>query len=67
MQMDPNRRLVLERGLKSIGSLGVLVVLLTESELVGANTSAKLIGVRIWPSDDYTRICLLYTSPSPRD
>jgi len=36
----------------------VLVVLLTESELVGANTSAKLIGVRIWPSDDYTRITL---------
>jgi N-acetylmuramoyl-L-alanine amidase len=57
MQMDPKRRLVLEHGLKSMGSLGVLVVLLTESELVvGANTSAKLIGVRIWPSDDYTRI-----------
>jgi len=58
MQMDPKRRLVLEHGLKSMGSLGVLVVLLTESELVGANTSAKLIGVRIWPSDDYTRITL---------
>ncbi len=57
MQMDSKRRLVLEHGLKSMGSLGVLVVLLTESELVvGANTSAKLIGVRIWPSDDYTRI-----------
>ncbi len=56
--MDPKRRLVLEHGLKSMGSLGVLVVLLTESELVGANTSAKLIGVRIWPSDDYTRITL---------
>jgi len=58
MQMDRKRRLVLEHGLKSMGSLGVLVVLLTESELVGANTSAKLIGVRIWPSDDYTRITL---------
>jgi N-acetylmuramoyl-L-alanine amidase len=58
MQMDPKRRLVLEHGLKSMGSLGMLVVLLTESELVGANTSAKLIGVRIWPSDDYTRITL---------
>ncbi len=58
MQIDPKRRLVLEHGLKSMGSLGVLLVLLTESELVGANTSAKLIGVRIWPSDDYTRITL---------
>ncbi len=58
MQMDRKRRLVLEHGLKSMGSLGVLVLLLTESELVGANTSAKLIGVRIWPSDDYTRITL---------
>ena len=56
--MDPKRRLVLEHGLKLMGSLGVLVVLLTESELVGANTSAKLIGVRIWPSEDYTRITL---------
>jgi N-acetylmuramoyl-L-alanine amidase len=56
--MDPKRRLVLEHGLKSMGSLGVLVLLLTESELVGANTSAKLIGVRIWPSEDYTRITL---------
>ena len=58
MQMDLKRRLVLENGLKSMGSLGVLAILLTESELVGANTSAKLIGVRIWPSDDYTRITL---------
>ena len=56
--MDPKRRLVLEHGLKSMGSVGVLVLLLTESELVGANTSAKLIGVRIWPSEDYTRITL---------
>ncbi len=56
--MDPKRRLVLEHGLKSMGSLGVLVLLLTESELVGANTAAKLIGVRIWPSEDYTRITL---------
>ncbi len=58
MQIDPKRRLVLEHGLKSMGSLGVLVVLLTESELVDANTAAKLIGVRIWPSEDYTRITL---------
>jgi len=58
MSMDPKRRLVLEHGLKSMGSLGVLVLLLTESELVGANTAAKLIGVRIWPSEDYTRITL---------
>jgi N-acetylmuramoyl-L-alanine amidase len=56
--MDPKRRLVLEHGLKSMGSLGVLILLLTESELAGANTSAKLIGVRIWPSEDYTRITL---------
>ncbi len=56
--MDPKRRLVLEQGLKTMGSLGALVVLLTESELVGANTAAKLIGVRIWPSEDYTRITL---------
>jgi N-acetylmuramoyl-L-alanine amidase len=56
--MDPKRRLVLEHGLKSMGSLGVLVLLLTESELVGANTAAKLISVRIWPSEDYTRITL---------
>ena len=58
MSIDPKRRLVLEHGLKSMGSLGVLVLLLTDSELVGANTSAKLIGVRIWPSEDYTRITL---------
>ena len=58
MPMDPKRRLVLEHGLKSMRSLGVLVLLLTESELVGANTSARLIGVRIWPSEDYTRITL---------
>jgi N-acetylmuramoyl-L-alanine amidase len=36
----------------------VLYLLLTESELVQANTGAKLIGVRIWPSEDYTRITL---------
>jgi len=56
--MDPKRRLVIEHGLRSMGSLGVLVLLFTESELVGANTAAKLIGVRIWPSEDYTRITL---------
>jgi N-acetylmuramoyl-L-alanine amidase len=58
MSINSKRRLVIEHGLKSIGSLGVLVLLLTESELVGANTAAKLIGVRIWPSEDYTRITL---------
>jgi N-acetylmuramoyl-L-alanine amidase len=59
--MNPKRRSVLQRGLQSIGSmasLGVLYLLLTESELVQANTGAKLLGVRIWPSEDYTRITL---------
>ena len=41
-----------------MSSLGVLTLLLTESELVQANKGAKLIGVRIWPSEDYTRITL---------
>lgn len=42
-----------------MGSLGVLYLLLTESEFVHANpASAKLVGVRIWPSEDYTRITL---------
>jgi len=54
--MNPNRRRALQKGLQSMGSLGVLYVLLTESELVQANSSAKLLGVRIWPSEDYTRI-----------
>jgi N-acetylmuramoyl-L-alanine amidase len=58
MSIDPKRRLVLEQSFKAIGSLGVLTLLLTESELVGANTAAKIIGVRIWPSEDYTRITL---------
>ncbi len=56
--MDSNRRRALQKGLQSMGSLGVLYVLLTESELVHANAVAKLIGVRIWPSEDYTRITL---------
>jgi N-acetylmuramoyl-L-alanine amidase len=56
--MNPKRRGVLQRGLQSIGSFGVLYLLLTESELVQANTGAKLLGVRIWPSEDYTRITL---------
>jgi N-acetylmuramoyl-L-alanine amidase len=56
--MNPKRRGVLQRGLQSIGSLGVLYLLLTESELVQANAGAKLLGVRIWPSEDYTRITL---------
>ena len=41
-----------------MNSLGVLTLLLTESELVQANKGAKLIEVRIWPSEDYTRITL---------
>jgi N-acetylmuramoyl-L-alanine amidase len=56
--MNPNRRRTLQKGLQSMGSLGILYVLLTESELVHANAGAKLIGVRIWPSEDYTRITL---------
>jgi N-acetylmuramoyl-L-alanine amidase len=56
--MNPKRRKLLQSGVQSMGSLGVLYLLLTESELVQANTGAKLIGVRIWPSEDYTRITL---------
>ena len=56
--MNPKRRQVISQGLQSIGSLGVLYLLLTESELVQANSGAKLLGVRIWPSEDYTRITL---------
>jgi N-acetylmuramoyl-L-alanine amidase len=56
--MNPKRRRVISQGLQSIGSLGVLYLLLTESELVQANSGAKLLGVRIWPSEDYTRITL---------
>lgn len=56
--MNPKRRRVISQGLQSMGSLGVLYLLLTESELVQANSGAKLLGVRIWPSEDYTRITL---------
>ncbi len=56
--MNPKRRQVISQGLQSIRSLGVLYLLLTESELVQANSDAKLLGVRIWPSEDYTRITL---------
>ena len=56
--MNPKRRQVISHGLQSMGSLGVLYLLLTESELVQANSGAKLLGVRIWPSEDYTRITL---------
>ena len=56
--MNPKRREAIQTGLKTMSSLGVLYVLLTESELVQANAGAKLIGVRIWPSEDYTRITL---------
>lgn len=57
--MNPKRRHVLQQGLHTMGSLGVLYLLLTESEFVHANpASAKLVGVRIWPSEDYTRITL---------
>ncbi len=56
--MNPIRRRALQKGLQSMGALGVLYVLITESEIVHANTGSKLIGVRIWPSEDYTRITL---------
>ena len=56
--MNPKRRQIISQGLQSMGSLGVLYLLLTESELVQANSGAKLLGVRIWPSEDYTRITL---------
>lgn len=56
--MNPKRRQAIQTGLKTMSSLGVLYVLLTECELVQANSGAKLIGVRIWPSEDYTRITL---------
>ena len=60
--MNPKRRQILRKGLQTglqtVSSVGVLYLLLTESELVQANTGAKLIGVRIWPSEDYTRITL---------
>ena len=56
--MNPKRRQMISQGLQSMGSLGVLYLLLTESELVQANSGAKLLGVRIWPSEDYTRITL---------
>jgi len=56
--MNPKRRRLLKQSLHSMCSLGVLSLLLTESELVQANKGAKLIGVRIWPSEDYTRITI---------
>ncbi len=56
--MNPKRRQVILQGLQLMSSLGVLYLLLTESELVQANSGAKLLGVRIWPSEDYTRITL---------
>ena len=56
--MNPKRREMISQGLQSMGSLGVLYLLLTESELVQANSGTKLLGVRIWPSEDYTRITL---------
>ena len=48
--MNPKRRQVISQGLQSMGSLGVLYLLLTESEVVQANSGAKLLAVRIWPS-----------------
>jgi N-acetylmuramoyl-L-alanine amidase len=56
--MNPKRRSLLKQSLRTMSSLGVLTLLLTESELVQANKGVKLIGVRIWPSEDYTRIIL---------
>ena len=56
--MNPKRRSLLKQSLRTMSSLGVLTLLLTESELVQANKGAKLVGVRIWPAEDYTRITL---------
>ena len=56
--MNPKRRSLLKQSLRTMSSLGVLTLLLTECELVQANKGVKLIGVRIWPSEDYTRITL---------
>ncbi len=56
--MNLKRRQIISQGLQSMGSLGMLYLLLTESELVQASSGAKLLGVRIWPSEDYTRITL---------
>ena len=56
--MNPKRRFLFKQSLQTLSSLGVLTLLLTESELVQANKGAKLIGVRIWPSEDYTRITM---------
>ena len=56
--MNPKRRSLLKQGIQTLSSLGVLTLLLTESELVQANKGAKLIGVRIWPSEDYTRVTI---------
>jgi N-acetylmuramoyl-L-alanine amidase len=56
--MNPKRRSLLKQSLRTMSSLGVLTLLLTESELVQANKGAKIVGVRIWPSEDYTRITL---------
>ena len=56
--MNPKRRHLIKQSLHTMCSLGALTLLLTESELVQANKGAKLIGVRIWPSEDYTRITL---------
>ena len=54
--MNPKRRHLIKQSLHTMSSLGALTLLLTESELVQANKGAKLIGVRIWPSEDYTRM-----------
>ncbi len=56
--MNPKRRALLKESIQTLSSLGVLTLLLTESELVQANKGAKLIGVRIWPSEDYTRVTI---------
>lgn len=56
--MNPKRRELLKESIQTLSSLGVLTLLLTESELVQANKGAKLIGVRIWPSEDYTRVTI---------
>ncbi|MBJ7380840.1 MAG: N-acetylmuramoyl-L-alanine amidase [Polynucleobacter sp.] len=52
---NPRRREHLKNSLQFLGSSSLLLILLTESEIAWG---AKILGVRIWPSEDYTRITL---------
>ena len=55
---NPSRRKHLKATAKAIG----FVLLLTEIEIAWG---AKILGVRIWPSEDYTRITLESDTPLP--